>query len=169
MLEKNSSNLRRERMLVPKSLWLTRGRQGIAFLLLAVPLVGCAVGSYGRFHRDADVTRMFRTNTVPADYRYYIAGRSGMPDAIIGIAPRYRLVSRYWEPVEPNSETFASKVAFVFRPEIWDRVDPAEGAWMIGPQGNTVGIWYSMFPSTPFKVEENQQLEVLAPRDMNNR
>jgi hypothetical protein len=156
-------------MLLPKNLPLTSGRQGVALLLLAVTFIGCALGSYGRFHRDADVTRMFRTNTVPADYRYYIAGRSGMPDAIIGIAPRYRLVSRYWEPVEPNSEAFASKVAFVFRPEIWDRVDPAEGAWMIGPQGNTVGIWYSMFPSTPFEVGENQQLEVLAPRDMNNR
>jgi hypothetical protein len=125
-------------------------------------LSGCASGSYGRLAFDREVTRMFTDNAVPADHRYYTIGRSGMPFAIVGIAPEYELVTRWWEPVAPNTKEFESKVDFIWEPHVWYQVYPAQGSWILNPAGEKIGVWYSMYPSTRIGVY-GRRVEIYSP------
>jgi hypothetical protein len=141
-----------------KTSWRFVALAGLALFLLS----GCASGSYGRLAFDREVTRMFTDNAVPADHRYYTIGRSGMPYAIVGIAPEYELVTRWWEPVTPNTTEFASKVDFIWEPHVWYQVYPAQGCWILNPAGEKIGVWYSMYPSTKVRVDD-RQVEIYSP------
>lgn len=132
-------------------------------IAVASVAAGCASGGYGRLYHDAEITRMFTTNTVPDYYRYYINGRSKMPYAIIGIDPRYRLGGTIWEPVAPNTQEFAQKVSAMWRPDIWEQYDPAEGAWIKAPIGEDIGIWFSMYPYATIKMEDDNRVVILSP------
>ncbi|RJQ70007.1 MAG: hypothetical protein C4519_21370 [Desulfobacteraceae bacterium] len=134
----------------------------VVFLTFAV-MAGCAAGPYGRLQRDPDVTRMFDTNTVPNGYHYYTTGRTHLPYAIIGIDPRYRFASDDWHAIEPNTQDFAQRVAFIWRPDVWDRLETAKGAWITDSQGNKVGLWYSMYPYTTIIVGPDRRVEVYSP------
>ncbi len=126
-------------------------------------LWGCASGSQGSLAFDREVTRMFTDNAVPADYRYYSSGRSGMPYAIIGVAPEYELLTRWWEPLKPNTMEFESKVDFIWEPDVWYRLNPAQGSWILNPAGEKIGVWYSMYPSTSIRVNEKRQVNIYSP------
>ena len=141
-----------------------------AMLIAAVLSIaaGCAAGRYGRLYHDAEVTRMFRLNSVPEYYNYYINGRSNLPYAIIGIDPRYRVEGANWEPVAPNTDEFADKVAFVWRPDIWEKWDPAEGAWIKAPDGEKIGIWFSMYPYTTVKMEDGNRVAIFSPSNLSH-
>jgi hypothetical protein len=133
-------------------------------LCLSLLLIwGCASGSYGGLAFDREVTRMFTGNSVPADYNYYITGRSRLPYAIIGIDPQYKLVTRWWDPVTPNTTEFKSLVDFIWKPNSWTRIEPGQGSWILGPAGEKIGVWYSMYPSTVISVKEGHQVDIYPP------
>lgn len=134
-----------------------------ALILAAVLAAGCASGGYGRLHHDAEISRLFSTNAVPDYYRYYTTGRSKMPYAIIGIDPRYQIGGAHWEPVAPNTQEFAQKVSAMWRPNIWEQYDPAEGAWIKAPNGDELGIWYSMYPYATIRMADDNRVEILSP------
>jgi hypothetical protein len=135
---------------------------GMLLVLMAALLQGCA-GQYGRLQRDTDVTRMFASSSVPDTYRYYADGRSGMPYAIIGIDPNFRFVPHYWAPVEPNTEAFARKVQFIWRPYGRAHHPQGQGAYIVAPDGNRIGIWYSMYAHTTIVVHGDGRVEVYSP------
>ena len=144
---------------------------GLTATLVAMAVsiaAGCAMGRYGRLYHDAEVTQLFRTNRVPEYYNYYINGRTNMPYAIIGIDPRYRIEGKIWEPVAPNTNEFAEKVAFVWRPDIWEKWDPAEGAWIKAPDGEKIGIWFSMYPYTTVKMEDGNRVAIFSPSNLSH-
>ena len=144
--------------------WSANRLMAFAMAVAVVSLAaGCASKGFGRLYLDAEVTQMFRTNSVPEYYKYYTTGRSNLPYAIIGIDPRYRVEGGLWEPVAPNTDSFASKVRFVWRPDIWEKLDPAEGAWIKSPDGDKIGIWYSMYPYTTVKMEDGNRVAILSP------
>ena len=116
-------------VLTLRNSWSVKAGLTVALAALVLSIAaGCAMGRYGRLYRDAEVTRMFRVNSVPEYYNYYINGRSNMPYAIIGIDPRYRIEGAIWEPVAPNTDEFADKVAFV-----WRRISGSSGTPPKGP------------------------------------
>lgn len=136
----------------------------LAGLVLLVLIGGCAsAGSSGRLTFDDEVTRMFTGNAVPPEYRYYTVGRSDMPYAIVGIAPEYQLVTRWWDPVTPNTAVFKSKVDFIWEPHVWYQVTPAQGAWILNPAGEKIGIWYSMYASTAIGVNAQRKVQIYSP------
>lgn len=141
---------------------------GLLFFFAAV-MGGCAAGSYGNLQAAPEVTRMFEASNVPGQYQYYSIGRSSMPYAIIGIAPSWHLESRFWEAVAPNSPEFAGKVSFVWDPQIWYQFDSGRGAWILDPDGNRIGIWYSMYPHTTVVVDkERHRVTVYSPHRMSD-
>jgi hypothetical protein len=140
-----------------------RRRNSFAISIVLVLFSGCAAGGYGRLLTDPQVTQMFETNTVPEDYRYYQTGRTDLPYAIIGIAPHYQLDSAIWESVKPNTNEFSRKVNFVWIPETWDRLEPAQGAWIVDAQGTRVGIWFSAYPRTTVQVKQDRRVVVFSP------
>lgn len=135
---------------------------GITLVFMMPIFLGCA-GYYGRLQKDDEVTRMFRSNSVPENYRYYFDGRSGLPYAIIGIDPDFQLVSHFWEPLEPNSKEFASKVNSLWEPEDWTRYPSDQGAFILDSRGKRIGIWYSRYSDTTIAVHEDNRIEVYSP------
>ncbi|MBR9982898.1 MAG: hypothetical protein KFF50_17835 [Desulfatitalea sp.] len=137
-------------------------RVAIVLALLLPLLSGCA-HQYGELQWDGEVTRMFRTNSVPETYRYYTDGRADMPYAIVGIDPGVQLVPRYWEPVAPHSEAFARKVASIWLPEDWTRYPSGQGAFIVDRTGKRIGIWYSMYAYTTIAVHEDGRVDIYSP------
>ena len=136
----------------------------IVLIAISVSIVtGCAAAGYGRLYQDAEVTRLFTSNSVPDDYRYYTNGRTHMPYAIIGIDQRYSINLKIWEPVLPNTDAFAKKVLFIWRPDVLESFNTAQGAWIVAPDGEKIGIWYSMYPYTTIKMQEDNQVMIFSP------
>ncbi|MGD9310392.1 MAG: hypothetical protein PVG51_14710 [Desulfosarcina sp.] len=116
----------------------------IVGIALAVGLGGC-LEKYGRFSRDAQVSRAFQSGVVPPELDYYYAGRDSMPYAIMGIDPGYTIPSSLWIAFEPQPEQLRKMSANIYGN---DRYDPY-GFNMLAPDGAVIGIWFSSlhFPS----------------------
>lgn len=137
------------------------GFAALAAFLLAIA-GGCAAGAYGRLLPDNEVTGMFRSNSVPGNYKYFTDGRSNMPYAIIGMDPDYPFDLKFWEPTTPNTEAFSQKVKSMFHPVILIQPDRASGAWILNSDGKKVGIWYSIYGSTTIQ-DKDGTVSVLSP------
>ncbi len=136
--------------------WLSLSAWAI-FAMIA--FVACS-GHYGRLKHDNEVTRLFRTNTVPEDYSYYYVGRENLPYAIIGIHPDYEHQSKLWHPVEPNSKNFAGMVDTMWQPP-WYYEN--RGAYIVDQQGRKIGIWYSPYHSTSIFLKGDGIISVASP------
>ncbi len=132
---------------------------GLAFIGACLFLWGCATGQYGGLRYSGEVTRMFDQHAVPTNYHYFITGRSELPYAVIGLQPQYQLVGKFWKPVEPA----IADSLLLWRPDIWDRFEQPQGAWIVDQQGKKIGIWYSMYPSTTIFVQKDDRVEVYSP------
>lgn len=133
------------------------------FLLTALFFAGCAARPYGSLDHTESVTQMFRTGDVPGNYSYYIIGRSQLPYAIAGLAPEYRMESELWERVEPNTAEFAEKVASLWEPDVWYQYEGGRGAWIRGPRGKKIGLWYSRYPHTTVVVKPDNRVVLFSP------
>ncbi len=111
------------------------------FLIAAVLVVGCS-GKYGLVVYNYDVKKMFETYQLPLDHTYYYSGTEVFPKAMIGIQNEFRLESKYWKQVEPNQDLL--KKWFdrqrLEQGYVWKK----NGSQIISPDGNPIGIWYSL-------------------------
>lgn len=74
-------------------------------LIILTGLAGSS-GTYGSFKRDKQVFEAFENNQVSKDYKYFYNGQHNKTYAILGINSEYRLESKFWREVEPNTEEF---------------------------------------------------------------
>jgi hypothetical protein len=136
---------------------------GKAIILAAcLTLWGCAAGSSGELRYTNEVTHMFQNHSISPAYNYYIAGPPQAPRAIIGLKPQYQLVNKLWQPVKPNT----ADLDILHRPRprrYWHSNQTPRGAWVIDQQGNQIGIWYSMYPSTSISVSKDRRVTVCSP------
>jgi hypothetical protein len=122
-------------------------------------LLSCSAPNYGKLQPSPEITRMFEDQRVLSDYLYYFSGPQGVPDAIIGIQPDYSLSSNSWQQVDLTPLMLEK---WVFRMRIVSLINP-QGAWILGPEGNRIGIWFSSHNHTPVRLEENNRLIVVPP------
>ncbi len=125
--------------------------------MLAV-LVGCA-GGYGKMKKVPEVTAAFVEHRLPSDHRFYYIGRDSMPYALIGIHNEYRLQSKFWKPIDPKSDAFKKMVETPYGYQ----ENQVRGAFLIGPEGEPVGIWYSAYDFANFRVTEDKAVYVHSP------
>ncbi|MDA8140703.1 MAG: hypothetical protein M0036_18815 [Desulfobacteraceae bacterium] len=125
-------------------------------ILVAFYLAGCGSSRFGRLQPDPAVTQMFTANGVPTEYHYFICGRPSLPYIIVGIEPQFQFADKLWQSTQPNTTDFSQQVNFVWIPEVWYKVEPAQGCWIIDPAGRKVGVWYSMYPSAPVVFKDNR-------------
>ena len=121
-------------------------------------LFGCA-GGYGRMEKGPEVTAAFVEHRLPSDYRYYYIGRDNMPYAVIGIRNEYRLQSKFWKAIDPESDAFRKMVETPYGYQEYQ----ARGALLVGPDGEQVGIWYSAYDFANFRVTEDKDVYVYNP------
>jgi hypothetical protein len=139
------------------------GRVLFLSLLLAVMVsafFGCGPSTYGRLQSSREVTEAFDSSQVLSDHQYYFSGFERVPYGIIGINHSYKLRSGNWKLIDMNP-TLLNQLTY--RMQHVYRVGP-RGAWILDPDGNRVGIWYSSQNWTKVKLEKNNQVVVVTPR-----
>ncbi|MBT8366672.1 MAG: hypothetical protein KJP23_18430 [Deltaproteobacteria bacterium] len=140
---------------------LFRYSSAVIVLLIASLISGC-FENYGRLKHNNDITRAFQTYQVEPEYKYYYYGRTNMPYAIIGIDRAYHMRSRIWREVEQDTKKFQNMVFW-----IWEDIRYAyqrnftQGAYILDPEGNKVGIWYSGLWSAAIRFDENNRIVVM--------
>ncbi|MCP4670681.1 MAG: hypothetical protein GY857_05190 [Desulfobacula sp.] len=113
-------------------------------LLILILLNGCAgtKGNYGRMIHSHDVTMAFEDFKVNPAYQYYYFGTKTYPQAVVGISKDFTVDPGLWKAIELTPK----KLHFW----IWVHADRNikgflnYGANIIGPNGEHIGIWYSL-------------------------
>ena len=140
--------------------------QMAAGILMIGLLAGCAANqpaqeTYGTLKPSDEVDQIFQKYQVLPEYRYYISGSVTKPQAIIGIVRNYTLDTRLWQAVtDLTSEQLKKWVdqMLLFRPPLY-----TFGAYILGPNGEQVGIWYSPYNYTTVAVQADNRVEVVPP------
>ena len=140
-----------------------------ALFLVAVlsMLNGCAatssISSSGVV-TSQEATEIWHSYEVLPNYKYYISGAESRPRYIIGIDDKYHLTSKHWKPVDLTPEML-NKWFNYYRPRVGYSQDNY-GAFMQGPDGQRIGLWYSMKKwrlTGSVKVDENNGVSVTRP------
>jgi len=131
----------------------------IILVLVMAVLSGCGSLNYGRLQSSPEVTQMFKNNQILSDHQYYFSGFQRIPYGIIGIDNGYRLRSSRWKPTDLNP-TILNQL--VYRMEHVYSLEP-RGAWILDPDGNRVGIWYSSVYQTTVIMEKDNFVVVVTP------
>ena len=129
----------------------------LAALTLFSGFAGC--DNYGKLQRDQSLTKAFQNNQVDDGYTYYYLGRDNMPYAIAGIDSRYTLKSELWQPVEPKTEQFTIMIYWIWTDHNYE----SYGAYVIGPGGKKVGIFYSSIDRVAIYFEKANKTVSLIP------
>jgi hypothetical protein len=129
------------------------------YLILFFSIFACTTANYGSLRSSSEITNMFDNHQVLSDHLYYFSGLQGVPNAIIGIHPNYSLRSRTWQQVDLSSSTLKK---WVFRMKHVQLTKP-RGAWILDPDGNRVGIWFSAQRQTSVRMEPNNQVVISPP------
>ncbi len=151
--------------LIRKSVTLNRLKQLWFFVTIGLSLVGllcsCATSgaSYGKLQSSHDVSELFDNAQVLPDHIYYYSGLQGVPDAIIAIHPNYSLRAKLWKQVDFSPTTLQK---WTYRMNYVHLVTP-RGAWIVGPNGDRLGIWFSAQKQTSVRLDSQNQLVVAPP------
>ena len=133
---------------------------GIYGLVVVIMLSGCA-GSYGRLNWDPQVTAEFQNHDIQQGFNYYYYGVGNRTFAIAGISTEYNMKSRIWREIPQDTEAFKSLVSRAWENYAYRPYDP-QGAHILNPEGNRVGVWYSSLRFVTVKFAENNRI-VLMP------
>ncbi len=118
-------------------------------LYLLLLTLSCTVKTNrGTIREHHDVTRVFRAYQVIPNYNYFYYGVYLEPDTIMGIDKKYTVKSEFWTPVALTPEQLKTWVIALDRKRgdtyfakryMWKY----QGAYVLDPEGTTIGIWYS--------------------------
>ena len=128
-------------------------------LSLYFSLYACTTPNNGNLQPSSEITKKFENNQLLSDHLYYYSGLQGVPDAIIGIHPNYSLRSRSCQRFDFTALTLKT---WVFRMTAVPLTQP-QGAWILDPDGNRIGIWFASQRQTAVRLEQNNRVVVAAP------
>jgi hypothetical protein len=138
------------------------GRRWLAaviYLSLFFSLYACTTQNYGNLKPSSEITKIFENHQVLSDHLYYYSGLQGVPDAIIAIHPDYSLRARQWQQIDLTA--FRLKT-WVYRMSTAQVISP-RGAWILDPDGNRIGIWFSGQRQTAVRLEQNNRVVIAPP------
>lgn len=140
--------------------WGGRMTVTLVFVLFFI-LSGCGFHTVAHMRHSPDLMEQYREKTLSERLSYFYCGRENLPDAVVGVDPAYAFESKFWFPIE-------------FGPNLYHKIDhlsnlePGQNKMyartIIGPAGNTVGVWFSFYHSTGVVVDEaNHKIKVFNP------
>jgi hypothetical protein len=132
---------------------------GICVLFAALMLSGCA-GNYGRLNWDPQVTTAFKNHDIQQGFNYYYYGVGNRTFAIAGISTEYNFESRIWREVPQDTDAFKGLVSRAWENYFYMPYDP-QGAHILNPEGNRVGVWYSSLRFVTVKFAENNRIYLI--------
>lgn len=127
--------------------------------LAVVVLSGCAGGNYGGLRYSPDVTRMFHQKEMIPGYNYYYDGRESRPYAVVGLKDDYILDSQFWTPVNGGSSQLDRLLDWLYGSDI----SYPRGAEILDPEGNQIGVWFSVYTYTRIKFGPEKQVNIFSP------
>ena len=129
-------------------------------------LAGCASnhkarGNFGILKPSLEVSRIFESYRVLPQYKYYFSGSITKPRAIMGIDRNYTLATGLWkEAADLTPEQLKRWVD-----QMLGFLPPTRtfGAYILGPAGEQVGIWYSPDNDNSVTVQPDNRVEIIPP------
>ena len=111
-----------------------------------------------------EATDIWHSYEILPNYHYYYTGPKSQPNFIIGIDNKYQFTSKLWTPVDLTPEMLNNWFNYI-RPRVGYSQD-RYGAFIIGPSGERLGLWYSVKDWRTVgsaSLNENNQVSVTAP------
>jgi len=109
--------------------------------LIIVLVASCSGANRGGLRNSREVGRAFETFHAYPNYRYWYYNQENNPYAVVGLNQPYRIEDINWKEVDPNSKTFEKVVGLVESFPV--RGAFTYGAYILDPQVQQVGVWYS--------------------------
>lgn len=133
------------------------------FAVIGIGLIGllcsCTTLNYGKLQSSFDITELFEKAQILPDHVYYYSGLQGVPDAIVGIHPNYTLRAKTWQQIDFAHITLKK---WIYRMNYVQLVTP-QGAWILGPEGDQLGVWYSAQRQTAVRLDKENRLVIAPP------
>lgn len=122
---------------------------------------GCGLNMAGRMTGSTELMEQYREKRLPEQLNYFYCGREGLPYAVVGIDPAYTFESKFWFPIESGPDLY-KKIDHL------SDIEPGQSIMyartIVGPAGNTVGVWFSFYHSTGVIVDDkNLKVQVFNP------
>ena len=141
----------------------------LIFLFLLVgtlTLSGCAgCQDCGSIRLNFEVSRFFLDEQIDPDLNYYINGQPTHPWAIIGIHRDYTLEGRNWSPVDMTPEQLANWMNRIRTRgmQAIANYGTFRGFDILSPDGDRVGIWYSVYDWGSIRFPGDNVVRISAP------
>ncbi|NDY73648.1 hypothetical protein DO021_18230 [Desulfobacter hydrogenophilus] len=131
------------------------------FLVFFFIPAGCGLNTAGHMKHSPVVMEQYREKLLPKQFSYFYCGRENLPYAVVGIDPAYTFETKFWFPIEPGPELYR-KIDHLSNLESGQNRMYART--IIGPAGNTIGMWFSFYYSTGVIVDDtNYRIQVFNP------
>jgi len=98
-------------------------------------------GSSRALQRNLEAEELFRAATILPDHTYYMQGNRPDPEAVIALSNAFQLQSRLWAKVEWTKKELDTAVFWMQNSEVG--LCDTDGGYIVAPDGQRVGIWYS--------------------------
>ncbi|MFC1844119.1 hypothetical protein ACFLZ5_04955 [Thermodesulfobacteriota bacterium] len=138
----------------------------LASVFVLFTLAGCAGGNYGTVVFDRELDDTFVSYQVLPDHRYFITGGYGAPSAILAIHNDYQLENsaNLWVPVPDVNSSHVKKWIDNLSPDenFWEG-DQFMAGYILAPNGDKIGAWYSGQRNTTVKFLEGNMVKVYTP------
>ena len=127
-------------------------------LIIAATIFSGCNGTFGGLRRSPEITKVFQQQQMLPGYNYYYDGRAAIPYAVVGRRDDYVLTSKFWTRLKGHrSIRKAAQLSLRIRRS------PSPWAEIIDPEGNPMGIWFSVFISTRVQFGPENQVDVFSP------
>ena len=139
----------------------------ILLVVILSALTGCAAttGRKGSsIIPSREATEIWHSYEIQPNYHYYYSGPNSQPNFIIGIDDKYQFTSKLWKPVDLTPEMLKNWFNYI-NPRVGYSQN-TYGAFIIGPTGERLGLWYSVRDWRTVgsaSLNENNQVSVTAP------
>jgi len=151
---------------MPKKIFFFRKRNQKIFIAAILTffspalLSGCtSTTKYGALKQSLEITDLFEENQILADHLYYFNGFQSIPYVIVGINNAYTLRSSAWREMKPTP-TLLNQLTTRMR----SVYDPSpQGAWILGPDEERLGIWYSTERRTTVRLDQDNRILIMPP------
>jgi len=133
----------------------------IAFIwaLISLIFIGCSAPISGSLQSSPEVTEVFEKSQILSNHQYYVSGFQRIPYAIIAVDNNFQLRTGRWKPIDMDSTALNQ---LIYRMEHVYSLNP-RGAWILDPEGNRLGVWYSSQYQTKVKREKGNRIVVVNP------
>ena len=131
----------------------------IIFCAMSMAMLSGCTQKYGSLKDNDEITEIFEKNQIMADHRYYYSGFEAVPYGLVGIHSDYQLISSAWKKIKPTPEILNK---LIFRMQAAYNPLP-RGAWILGPDGQRLGIWYASGRVTAIRLTPENQIKIAPP------